>query len=212
MDIPSLQPGAATSTTRRISDAEMQGITRDNRPSKPSDAGWRVRLMKAGKFVADRHFRDLAYHGRSRAKHAAQCYRDDMAREHDIQLPPTVQSELARQRHSAGLTQKAIAMMLSVSPGLISKWEKGAEMPAAARSLYRAAVEGQLPACEPTLTGADVRRIRVEVLGWSQAQLANALGWAYAAVGYWERGQRPVPGWVKVYVNAVSKGDRKSVV
>ncbi|WP_416148921.1 helix-turn-helix domain-containing protein [Pseudomonas monteilii] len=59
-----------------------------------------------------------------------------------------MQSELARQRHSAGLTQKAIAMMLSVSPGLISKWEKGAEMPAAARSLYRAAVEGQLPACD----------------------------------------------------------------
>jgi DNA-binding transcriptional regulator YiaG len=199
-------PGIEVSSARRITDSSMQGITRDNRPSKPSDAGWRVRLMKDGKFVADRHFRDLAYHGRSRAKHAAQCYRDDMATEHQIQFAQTVHTDLAHQRHAAGLTQAAIASMLSVSPGLVSKWEKGADMPVAARSLFRAAVQAELVGDAPSLAGADIRRIRAEVLGWTQAQLADALGWAYAAVGYWERGQRRIPGWVQVYMKAIDEG------
>lgn len=206
METSNSAPGIEVSSARRIADSSMQGITRDNRPSKPSDAGWRVRLMKDGKFVADRHFRDLAYHGRSRAKRAAQCYRDDLAFEHQIQFTQTVHTDLALQRHAAGLTQAAIASMLSVSPGLVSKWEKGADMPAAARSLFQAAVQGELVGDAPSLAGADIRRIRAEVLGWTQTQLADALGWAYAAVGYWERGQRRIPGWVQVYMKAIDEG------
>lgn len=96
--------------------------------------------------------------------------------------------------------------MLSVSPGLVSKWEKGGHIPAAARSLFQAAVQGELVGDAPSLAGADIRRIRAEVLGWTQTQLADALGWAYAAVGYWERGQRRIPGWVQVYMQAIDEG------
>ncbi|WP_137162076.1 helix-turn-helix domain-containing protein [Pseudomonas asiatica] len=206
MESSTSAPGIEVSAARRIADSSMQGITRDNRPSKPSDAGWRVRLMKDGKFVADRHFRDLAYHGRSRAKRAAQCYRDDMANEHQIQFAQPVHTDLALQRHAAGLTQAAIASMLAVSPALVSKWEKGGDIPAAARSLFQAAVQGELVGDAPSLAGADIRRIRAEVLGWTQTQLADALGWAYAAVGYWERGQRRIPGWVQVYMQAIDEG------
>lgn len=194
------------SMARRLSGPEMHGISRDNRPSKPSDAGWRVRLVKQEQFVADRHFRDLAYGGRTRAMMAARCYRDDMAKEHGIQLPALVKSPLAEERQSARLTQAAVAMMLGVSPGLIAKWEREDNLSAAARSLYQAAVAGTVPTGPTLLAGHDVRRIRADILCWTQSQLADALGCSYAAIGYWERGQRRAPGWVLVYLNAVNEG------
>ncbi|MNJ51485.1 transcriptional repressor DicA [compost metagenome] len=162
--------------------------------------------MKDGRYIADRHFRDLAYNGRTRAKIAARCYRDDMAREHGVQLSPSVKSSLAEQRQAARLTQAAVAKMLAISPGLVAKWERQDNLPAAARSLYRASVAGTIPTGPAPLVGRDIRRIRTDVLHWTQSQLAEALGWSYAAIGYWEREQRRAPGWVLVYLNAVNEG------
>jgi DNA-binding transcriptional regulator YiaG len=190
---------------RRHSDPEMQGITRDHRVATPSDAGWRVRLMKDGQFVADRHFRDQAYGGPQRAKKAARCYRDDMVKEHGIVLTVASEGDLAVLRRVAGLTQRELAQVLRVSSAQVAKWERGA-VPAAVLSLTGALLSRQVSSPSTDISGDDIRRIRTKVLKWTQQQLAAELDRAYAAVGHWERGGRQAPGWVLVYLQAVNDG------
>jgi DNA-binding transcriptional regulator YiaG len=183
----------------------MQGITRDNRTANPSDAGWRVRLMKGRQYVADRHFRDQAYGGPQRAKKAARCYRDDMAKEHGIAFTAASKGDLALLRQGAGLTQSQLAKLLRVSCAQIAKWERGS-VPAAVLSLTGALLSLQVISPAEWISGDDIRRIRTQVLKWTQHQLAAELDRAYAAVGQWERGGRRAPGWVLVYLQAVNDG------
>ncbi|SDJ08861.1 DNA-binding transcriptional regulator YiaG, contains XRE-type HTH domain [Pseudomonas abietaniphila] len=196
---------------RRLADPDMQGITRDNRPAKPSDAGWRVRLMKQGTYVADRHFRDLAYNGRSRARTAAKCYRDDMVKQHEIVLGAPCKGTLALERQGAGLTQKALADLLGVSAGLIAKWERSDQLPEPARAILTAVIARTVIPTTGQCGWRDIHRIRTEVLKWSQKELAAVLGCSYAAVGFWERGQRLAPGWVLVYLWAICQGWNRCV-
>lgn len=190
---------------RRSTDPDMQGITRDLRTANPSDAGWRVRLMKGRQYVADRHFRDQAYGGPQRAKKAARCYRDDMAKEHGIALTVASEGDLAVLRRGTGLTQRELAQILRVSSAQIAKWERGA-VPAAVLSLAGALLSQQVVSHTSDISGDDIRRIRTQILKWTQHQLAAELGRAYAAIGQWERGGRRAPGWVLVYLQAVNDG------
>ncbi|WP_223508963.1 MULTISPECIES: helix-turn-helix domain-containing protein [unclassified Pseudomonas] len=192
-------------SARRSTDPDMQGITRDLRTANPSDAGWRVRLMKDRQYVADRHFRDQAYGGLQRAKKAARCYRDDMAREHGIVLTVASEGDLAVLRRGTGLTQRDLAQILRVSCAQIAKWERGA-VPAAVLSLAGALLSQQVVSHTSGITGDDIRRIRTQILKWTQHQLAAEVDRAYAAVGQWERGGRRAPGWVLVYLQAVNDG------
>lgn len=194
-----------TRTTRRHTEPEMQGITRDIRTANPSDAGWRVRLMRDGRFVADRHFRDQAYGGPQRARRAARCYRDDMAQEHGIVLIAATESELAMLRRDAGVTQRELAQILRVSSAQIAKWERGT-VPTPVLSLAGALLSRQVATTTTDVSADDIRRIRTKVLKWTQQQLATELDRAYAAVGQWERGGRRAPGWVLVYLQAVNDG------
>lgn len=198
---PLSRQGAA----RRSIDPDMQGITRDRRTANPSDAGWRVRLMKDRQYVADRHFRDLAYGGPQRAKKAARCYRDDMAKEHGIVLTVASEGDLAVLRRGTGLTQRELAQLLRVSSAQIAKWERGV-VPAAVLSIAGALMSRKVVTHTPGITGEDIRRIRTQILKWTQHQLAEELDRAYAAVGQWERGCRRAPGWVLVYLQAVNEG------
>ena len=191
---------------RRMADPDMHGITRDDRPGNPSDAGWRVRVMKQGKYIADRHFRDLAYNSRSLARTAARCYRDDMMREHEIVLPAPCTGTLSLQRQAAGLTQKTVAELLGVSAGLIAKWERSDHLPEPARAILTSVIAGTVVPTSGQYRWQDIHRIRTDVLKWSQKKLAAVLGCSYAAVGFWERGQRIAPGWVLVYLWATSQG------
>ncbi len=208
-DLPlNAAPRTATRSARaarRITDPELQGITRDHRAAAPSDAGWRVRLMKDSQFVADRHFRDQAYGGPQRAKKAARCYRDDMAKEHSIVLTAASNGDLAVLRRGAGQTQRDLAQILRVSSSQIAKWERGA-VPGAVLSLAGALLSQQVVCPTAEITGDDIRRIRTQILKWTQQQLAAELDRAYAAVGQWERGGRRAPGWVLVYLQAVNDG------
>lgn len=190
---------------RRSNDPEFQGITRDHRTANPSDAGWRVRLMKDRQYVADRHFRDQAYGGPQRAKKAARCYRDDMAKAHGIDFTVASEGALAFLRRGAGWTQRELAQILRVSSAQIAKWERGA-VPAAVLSLAGALLSQQVVSHTFDISGDDIRRIRTQVLKWTQQQLAAELDRAYAAVGQWERGGRRAPGWVLVYLQAVNDG------
>lgn len=190
---------------RRKTDPDMQGITRDHRTANPSDAGWRVRLMKGRQYVADRHFRDQAYGGPQRARKAARCYRDDMAKEHGIVFTVASEGPLALLRRGAGLTQRQLALVLHVSSAQVAKWERGA-VPAAVLSLTGALLSQQVVSHTSEISGEDIRRIRTQVLKWTQQQLAAELDRAYAAVGQWERGGRRAPGWVLVYLQAVNDG------
>ncbi len=190
---------------RRHTDPDMQGITRDHRAATPSDAGWRVRLMKDRQYVADRHFRDQAYGGPQRAKKAARCYRDDMAKEHGIVLTDASEGDLAVLRRGTGLTQVELAQLLHVSSAQIAKWEHGA-VPPAVLSLAGALLSQQIVSHASEISGDDIRRIRTQILKWTQQQLAAELDRAYAAVGQWERGGRRAPGWVLVYLQAVDDG------
>ncbi|VVP30737.1 helix-turn-helix domain-containing protein [Pseudomonas fluorescens] len=192
-------------SARRSSDPDMQGITRDHRTANPSDAGWRVRLMKDRHYVADRHFRDQAYGGPLRAKKAARCYRDDMAAEHSIVLTVASEGALAVLRRGTGLTQRELAQILHVSSAQIAKWERGV-VPAAVLSLAGALLSQQVVSHTTVISGDDIRRIRTQILNWTQQQLAAELDRAYAAVGQWERGGRRAPGWVLVYLQAVNDG------
>lgn len=199
---PTLQP---VRKARRHPDPEMHGITRDNRGANPTDSGWRVRLMKASQFVADRHFRDQAYGGPLRAKKAARCYRDDMAKEHGIVFTVASEGELAVLRRGAGLAQRELAQILRVSSSQIAKWERGV-VPAAVLPLVGALLSRQVAYPSTDVSGDDIRRIRTQILKWTQQQLATELDRAYAAVGQWERGGRRAPGWVLVYLQAVNDG------
>lgn len=199
----------AVRPARRSPDPDMQGISRDKRASAPSDAGWRVRLMKEGRYVADRHFRDHAYGGTSRAKKAARCYRDDMARLHGVIMTPASDGALAVIRRNGGLTQHELALRLGVSSAQIAKWERGAP-PVALLSLAKALLTGAVVPCPETITAQDIRRVRTELLKWTQQQLADEVGRAYSAVGQWERGACPAPGWVLVYLQAVCSGWRRA--
>ncbi|KAA0947141.1 transcriptional regulator [Pseudomonas sp. ANT_H14] len=190
---------------RRHSDPEMHGITRDTRAANPSDAGWRVRLMKASQFVADRHFRDQAYGGSLRAQKAARCSRYELATEHGIVFTAACVGELAVLRRGAGLAQRELAQILRVSSAQIAKWERGV-VPAAVLSLVGALLSRQVATTSTDVSGDDIRRIRTQVLKWTQQQLATELDRAYAAVGQWERGGRRAPGWVLVYLQAVNDG------
>lgn len=190
---------------RRVSDPHMQGITRDDRKKTPSDAGWRVRLMKGRRYVADRHFRDQAYGGSQRAMRAARCYRDDMAKEHEIVFTAASEGALAQLRREAGLTQLQLAQVLLVSSAQVAKWERGAA-PAALLTLTGAILSRQVVCNSVDITAGDIRRIRTQILRWTQHQLAAELNRAYAAIGQWERGARRAPGWVLVYLQAVDDG------
>ena len=191
--------------TRRGIDPDMQGITRDQRKANPSDAGWRVRLMKGRRYVADRHFRDQAYGGSQRAMRAARCYRVDMAKEHAIVFTAASEGPLAQLRRGAGLTQLQLAQVLLVSSAQIAKWERG-EAPAAMLTLAGALLSRQVVCTSVEITAGDIRRIRTQILKWTQHQLAVELDRAYAAIGQWERGARRAPGWVLVYLQAVNDG------
>lgn len=190
---------------RRRTDPDMQGITRDLRTANPSDAGWRVRLMKGRRYVADRHFRDQAYGGSQRAMRAARCYRDDMAKEHGIVFTAVREGALAQLRRAAGWTQLQLARVLLVSSAQIAKWER-MEAPAALLALAGALMSRQIVCTSVEITGGDIRRIRKTILNWTQQQLAAELDRAYAAIGQWERGARRAPGWVLVYLQAVNDG------
>ncbi|TPG86737.1 XRE family transcriptional regulator [Pseudomonas caspiana] len=190
---------------RRGTDPEFQGITRDHRTANPSDAGWRVRLMKDRQYVADRHFRDQAYGGPQRAKKAARCYRDDMAKEHGIDFTVASEGALALLRRGAGWTQRQLAQVLHVSSAQVAKWERGV-VPNAVLALAGAILSRQFVPHSVEISGDDIRRIRTQVLKWTQQQLAAELDRAYAAVGQWERGGRRAPGWVLVYLQAVNDG------
>lgn len=67
-----------------------------------------------------------------------------------------------------------------------------------------AVASSRLPSTD--VSGDDIRRIRTQILKWTQQQLATELDRAYAAVGQWERGGRRAPGWVLVYLQAVNDG------
>jgi DNA-binding transcriptional regulator YiaG len=161
--------------------------------------------MKDRQYVADRHFRDQAYGGPQRAKKAARCYRDDMAKEHGILLTDASEGDLAVLRRGTGLTQLELAQILHVSSAQIAKWERGA-VPAAVLSLAGALLSQQVVSHDSEISGDDIRRIRTQILKWTQQQLAAELDRAYAAVGQWERGGRRAPGWVLVYLQAVDDG------
>lgn len=198
-------PRTTSRPTRRSADPDLHGITRDPRTANPADAGWRVRLMKNRQYVADRHFRDQAYGGSQRSKKAARCYRDDMAKEHGIVLTVASAGELAALRRGAGLTQHQLAQVLRVSSAQIAKWERGT-VPAAVLSLAGALLSHQVTSHASEISGDDIRRIRTQILKWTQHQLAAELDRAYAAIGQWERGGRRAPGWVLVYLQAVNDG------
>ncbi|MGP4922424.1 MULTISPECIES: helix-turn-helix domain-containing protein [Pseudomonas] len=161
--------------------------------------------MKDRQYVADRHFRDQAYGGPQRAKKAARCYRDDMAKEHGIVLTDASEGDLAVLRRGTGLTQVELAQLLHVSSAQIAKWEHGA-VPPAVLSLAGALLSQQIVSHASEISGDDIRRIRTQILKWTQQQLAAELDRAYAAVGQWERGGRRAPGWVLVYLQAVDDG------
>ncbi|WP_282366426.1 helix-turn-helix domain-containing protein [Pseudomonas sp. PS02290] len=209
IDLPVSSPSESNSNRargpRRGIDPDMQGITRDLRKSNPSDAGWRVRLMKGRRYVADRHFRDQAYGGSQRALRAARCYRDDMAKEHGIVLTASSTGALAQLRRTAEMTQLQLARVLRVSSAQIAKWERG-EAPVALLKLAGAIISGQVICTSVDITAGDIRRIRTQLLKWTQHQLAIELDRAYAAIGQWERGTRRAPGWVLVYLQAINDG------
>ncbi|MBX8556976.1 helix-turn-helix domain-containing protein [Pseudomonas cichorii] len=190
---------------RRGIDPDMHGITRDHRKATPSDAGWRVRLMKGRRYIADRHFRDQAYGGSQRAMRAARCYRDDMAKEHAIVFTAVSEGDLVRLRRAAGLTQLQLAQVLLVSSAQIAKWERE-EAPAALLKLVGALLSRQIVCTSVDISGGDIRRIRTQILKWTQHELAVELDRAYAAIGQWERGARLAPGWVLVYLQAINDG------
>ncbi|WP_432263104.1 transcriptional regulator [Cupriavidus sp. TMH.W2] len=181
----------------------MQGISRDDRPSRPADAGWRVRLYKGGEYVANRHFRDAAYGSREHALLAAQRFRDDMAYEHGVRRRQGQSSFLSKIRVAAGLSQATLATWLHVSTPLIARWEhQGA--PVAAIRLVTAMIAG-LVKPSPEVPVPDLMFVRSS-LGLRQDEMADKFGRGYNAYGEWERGKRRVPGWAKVYIDAIAKG------
>lgn len=188
---------------RRRTDSAMQGISRDERPGRPADAGWRVRLYKGGIYVANRHFRDAAYGSRDGSLYAAQRFRDDKAREFGIRRREGQSSFLSKIRVDAGLSQGTLASWLHVSTPLIARWEKQGA-PVAAIRLVTALIAGRVtPSVEmPT---PDLNRVR-SLLGLRQDEMADKFGRGYNAYGEWERGKRRIPGWVNVYIDSIAKG------
>lgn len=209
---PTSHPGAEARTSRRPTpptgarrefDPEMQGISRDERPKRPSDAGWRVRLFKGGRYVANRHFRDAAYHGSLAALAAAKRFRDDMALEHDVHRRTGQGNDLSRLRIAAGHAQSTFASWLHVSTPLIARWERvGA--PDAVTRLVTAMITGVVQPTQ-TVSSPDLLAIRMK-LGVRQEDMAAKFDRGYNAYGEWERNKRPIPGWVKVYLEAIARG------
>ena len=188
---------------RRLSEPAMQGISRDERPANPPDAGWRVRLFKDGKYVANRHFRDAAYGGKPGSLYAAQRYRDDMAVEFGVRRRVGEVTALAGHRVSAGLSQSTVASWLHVSTPLVTRWEhEGAPEPVLrlATAMFDGAVKPQ-----KTVPTPDLASLR-QKLGLRQEDMARKFDRRLAAYGEWERGKRQMPGWVAVYVQAVASG------
>nr|BAO19069.1 hypothetical protein [Burkholderia sp. M701] len=199
--------GSRRSTSRtgahRESNPEMQGISRDERVGRPADAGWRVRLYKAGKYVANRHFRDVAYLGRDAALAAAKRYRDDMAEQHGIRRRVGCGNELSRIRVSAGLSQSRLAAWLHVSTPLIARWEHiGA--PDAVFLLTQAFISGKVQAVAER-PDPDLIAVRTAA-GLTQDDMARKFDRGYNAYGEWERKKRRIPGWVAVYIDALGRG------
>lgn len=193
----------ATTGARRLTDPAMQGISRDERPAKPADAGWRVRLFKEGKYVANRHFRDAAYKGKEGSLYAAQRFRDDMAGEFGIRRREREATALAGFRVSAGLSQATVASWLHVSTPLVTRWEhEGTPVPVLllATAMFEGIVKPQ-----KALPSPDLAALR-QKLGLRQEDMAKKFGRRLAAYGEWERGKRQMPGWVAVYVQAMLSG------
>lgn len=191
-------------SAKRLTDPEMQGIARDQRLAKPSDAGWRVRLMKAGTYVANRHFRDEAYGNKEKSLRAARNYRDDMALQNGIRLRLRRDSPLAVLRSNAGISQTTLAAWLNVSPGQIVNWEQGSA-PGMVLTLIKGLLNGSVRPYSPRFRELNLRDFRMK-MGLSQSEMAKMFERGYATVGEWERGGRRVPGWVLVYANAIRDG------
>jgi len=165
---------------RRESDPDMQGISRDERPNRPADAGWRVRLYKAGKYVANRHFRDAAYGGQDSALYAAKRFRDDMANEHGVRRRTAQGNDLSKVRVAAGLSQTMLASWLHVSKSLIARWERlGA--PQSAIRLVTALIAGHVKP-QTVMPEPDLAAIR-KSLGLRQDEMAEKIGRGYNAYG-----------------------------
>ncbi|WP_425953279.1 transcriptional regulator [Ralstonia pseudosolanacearum] len=197
-------PKAKTRTgARRHSDASMQGISRDERPNRPSDAGWRVRLYKDGEYVANRHFRDAAYGSQDNSLNAAKRFRDDQANEHGVRRRQSQDGVLSKIRIAGGVSQAMLATWLHCSTPLIARWERDGG-PDAAICLVSAMLAGIVKPSVDTPV-PDLVRVR-RSLGLRQDEMAEKFDRGYNAYGEWERGKRRIPGWVKVYVDAISKG------
>ena len=203
----SLQPPTTThraaTGARRLAEPAMQGISRDERPANPADAGWRVRLCKSGKYVANRHFRDAAYHGKDGSLYAAQRFRDDMAAEFGVRRRDREVTALAGFRVSAGISQSTLASWLHVSTPLVTRWEhEGAPEPVL---ILATALFGGILKPQKTVPSPDLAALRLK-LGLRQEDMAKKFGRRLAAYGEWERGKRQMPGWVAVYVEAMLCG------
>jgi DNA-binding transcriptional regulator YiaG len=203
VEADTLRRSGPSTGARREFDPDMQGISRDERPRRPSDAGWRVRLFKGGQYVANRHFRDAAYQGVAAALAAAKRFRDDMAIEHDVRRRTGQGNELSRLRVAADLAQSTLASWMHVSTPLIARWERvGA--PDAVIRLVTAMIAGVVQPTQ-TVSSPDLLDIRLK-LDMRQEDMAAKFDRGYNAYGEWERNKRPVPGWVKVYLDAVARG------
>lgn len=114
---------------------------------------------------------------------------------------PSAVAGLAQRRVEAGLTQAEVAEAVGVSQRVVSYWERGERRPSrhAARLLDRlfgltppapAPADAARAVVEANrVTAARIRRRR-EARGWSQADLARAVGLDHSAVSRLESGDR----------------------
>lgn len=127
--------------------------------------------------------------------------------EADHALPPTFGRRLRQLRQRVGLTQRALAIAVGVTPSMIQRWERRGAMPAHARLSELAAVlgvphhtllglSGQVGVDAPAPSGKassarprTLRELRAAA-GLSQWELAVRLGVTEGAISRWEAGTR----------------------
>lgn len=90
---------------------------------------------------------------------------------------------LREKRHQLGLTQQEVAQQLGTTQIQISRWERGENSP----RKFQDAVDRFMNQ-SPASFGQTLRNLRYE-LGFSQQEIADALGVSNRTISFWELGK-----------------------
>jgi DNA-binding transcriptional regulator YiaG len=178
------------------------GLTRDVR--KNGLAGWRVRLSKNGKQVANKFFTDTVNGGEECSLAHARSYRDLAASQFSIKVEKTVNQNLLATRTKFGLTQPQAAKLLNVCTLTYSRWERDYKS-------TRRNIQGLLEflASQKTtlsmLPASEFSNVRKQ-LGLSRMEMSLLLCVSYETLSRWENSKCKPETWAYTFISAIHAG------